>query len=405
MKMTALPHTPRLAAMAPSAIRELHNYYRELAHAEPDRDFIPLHFGEPDCGTPAFIVDAGCQALRDGAVFYEDNAGRADLKTALAAHLRSRWGCAVAPDEIVVTCGGVQAINLALTTLTAPGDTVINITPAWPNFRGAAEAAEARVVDFPLTYSDCTRRFSLDFDALAARIRSDRPSMIIVNSPSNPTGWVLDTPGVDALVALCRESGVRLLADEIYDRILFAPERTCPFRRAAGDWPGLALINGFSKSYCMTGWRVGYLLAAPALARQMARFQEFITSHAPSMAQVAAITALRDGEPFIAANINRYRELRDTVISAMAAVPAVECAVPDGGIYCFFRHPAAADSVAFCRRLAAETGVVLAPGAAFGAGGEGWLRLCFANEPARLLEAISRLAAFCDGPAHTNDSG
>jgi aspartate/methionine/tyrosine aminotransferase len=154
----------------------------------------------------------------------------------------------------------------------------------------------------------------------------------------------------------------------------------------------MILINGFSKTYCMTGWRLGYLVSAPSLVADLARMQEFITSHAPSMAQVAGMTALREGEPFVAQSLERYRKLRDLTMERVSALPGATAARSDGSFYAFFRLPAAADSVQFCIDLLKETGVVLAPGKGFG--GEGWLRLCFANEPERLNEALDRIDGF-----------
>ena len=388
----------RLDAMQPSEIREIHDLAARLRRERPDRSLIPLHFGEPAAGTPRFIVDAACAALRDGAVFYEDNRGRRDLTEALAAFHGRRHGVDLTPEHFVVTCGAMQAITLTMLAHVVPGDVVINVTPAWPNITEAARLAGADVREVPLRFDVANARFDLDFDELAGAAEAcARLRMIVVNSPSNPTGWEMPEAGWARLLALCRRHGACLVADEIYDRIHFDP---APFPSVlAHAVPGgcgvderLVVINGFSKSYCMTGWRLGYLIAAPDLAARLARMQEFITSHAPSMAQVAAITALRDGEPFVADCLGRYRARRALVLDRLARLDGAEVARPAGGFYVFFRLPGSADSVGFCRDLLLRRGVVLAPGRAFGAGGEGCLRLCFASEPTRLQEAIDRLA-------------
>jgi aspartate/methionine/tyrosine aminotransferase len=357
-------------------------------------DFIALHFGEPDLGTPAFIVEAGVRALREGALFYESNSGRADLKEALCEYHRRR-GVALAPEQVLITCGGVQAILVAMLGLLAPGDEMINVTPAWPNFQGGAELAGARVHDLALSFEPATRRFRLDFGALerlAARL--PRLRLISVASPANPTGWVATAEEKARLLRFCRERRLWLLGDEMYDRIVFEGDGRPSFAalREAGD--RLVVINGFSKTYCMTGWRLGYLLADPALVARLAQMQEYIVSCAPSMAQVAAITALREGEPFVAESLARYRLLRGIVLERLAAIPGAEGAEPAGGFYCFARLPGGEDSVRFCRALLETTGVITAPGRAFGAGGEGWVRLCFAQRPAVLEEALGRIAAY-----------
>ena len=398
----SLTHPDRLTAMNPSGLREIHNIYLQLKAQDPSRSFIPLHLGEPDRGTPQFIIDAACRALNNGAVFYEPNAGRMDLRDALVEHFRRRYGVALTPDNYVVTCGGTQAIALANLALVMPGDDVVIITPTWCNFTEAARVAGATLHEFPLQFDEGRHVFRLDIDALEQLLqRVDRPRLVTVNSPSNPTGWVMTAAEQERLWELSQRYGVYLLVDEIYDRLLFTEKPFPTALRLANtqaadpeEWGRMIVINGFSKTYRMTGWRLGYLITAPALAGNMARMQEFIISAAPSMAQVAAITALRDGESFAAESLKRYRALRDLTVGRLENLPGAVVARPDGAFYAFFQLPAAADSVAFCMELLKETGVAIAPGNAFGAGGEGWLRLCFANDPERLHEAMDRVESF-----------
>jgi aspartate/methionine/tyrosine aminotransferase len=279
--------------------------------------------------------------------------------------------------------------------LLAPGDEAIIVTPAWPNFHQAAVMAGAKVHEVPLTFMERERVFRLDFDLLRRTVEAaPRLRLIMANSPANPTGYVMPEGEQQALLAFCRERGIYLIADEMNDRIVFtAPEPPSFLKlRRAGD--RLIVINGFSKTYCMTGWRLGYLVTQPKLAGQLAQMQEFVTSHAPSMAQVAAITALRDGESFAQQSLERYRRLCAIAEAGLRALPGAVVARPEGAFDAFFRLPGSADSVAFCRDLVTRTGLMLAPGAAFGAGGEGWLRLCFAHEPNVLEEAFGRLRGF-----------
>jgi aspartate/methionine/tyrosine aminotransferase len=399
LQATALPslaqREDRLERMTPSAIREVHNLGARLRAAQPDRSLIALHFGEGDLGTPAFIVEAGARALREGAVFYENNAGRSDLTGALAAHFNARLGLALEPGRFVVTCGGVQAILLTMLGLVAPGDDVINITPAWPNFREAAVIAGGNVHDLPLRFDPGDNAFHLDLAALEHLARGlPRLRLVVVNSPSNPTGYAASEEEQRALLAFCRRQGAWLLADEMYERIVFgeAPRRS--FLQLAGPEERLVVINGFSKTYAMTGWRLGYLIATPALAERLAQMQEFVTSCAPAAAQVAALTALREGETYVAESRTRYQRLRDAMLERLRGIPGVTVARPDGAFYGFFQAPGSQDSLAFCKAFLHESGVMLAPGCAFGAGGEGWLRLCFAKEPALLDEALGRLERY-----------
>lgn len=378
-----------MASMQPSQIREIHNLSVRLRAEDPARPQFPLHFGEPDLGTPDFIVEAGCQALRDGAVFYENNAGRSDLRLALAEHR------GLSAEHFVLTCGGTQAVFLSLLALLSPGDDTFMVTPSWPNLGEAARLAGARVHEVPLHFEEDNRVFRLDLERLENTVRNaSNPRLLIVNSPSNPTGWTTTPDEQQQLIAICRAHDLFLVADEIYDRIVFRSEPFASTTRFLCEWSKLIVINGFSKTYAMTGWRIGYLITTPELAAELARMQEFITSHAPSMAQVAAITAVRDGEDFVAASLTRYRTLRDGVVSHLASIPGVTVARPDGTFYVFFRVDGVGDSMQFCIRLLSDTGVSLAPGSAFGDGGNGWVRLCFANRLEVLESAIARLRSF-----------
>ena len=399
---SSIPRVDRLETMRPSEIREIHNIAQQVMRENPSQSFISLHLGEPDLGTPQFIIDAACKALNDGAVFYEPNAGRLDLREELVKYFHGYYGIDLTPENFVVSCGGTQGIALSMLALVSPGDDVINITPNWCNFTEAARIAGAKLHELPLQFNEERHVFELDFDALQQTLdRANRPRMVTANSPSNPTGWVMTAEEQENLLDLCHKYNMFLLLDEMYDRLLFTDEPFPTGLRLANtravdpeSWGRMVVINGFSKTFCMTGWRLGYLISAPPLIANMARMQEFITSHAPSMAQVAGITALREGEPFVSQSLERYRKLRELIVERLSALPGAVVARPDGAFYAFFRLPAASDSVRFCKDLLLEAGVILAPGKAFGQGGEGWLRLCFANEPDRLHEAMDRVENF-----------
>lgn len=386
----------RLAQIAPSQIRELHNLYLAQRAEKPDMSFITLHFGEPDLGTPQFLVDAGCDALQNGAVFYEANAGRTDLRDELVRFYSDHYKHELTRDHFVVTCGAVQAIFLSMAGLVNSGDGVINITPAWPNFDGAAKLVGADVHELPLSFDTEQRRFWVDFDKLDAMIKQHpNVRLVVAISPSNPTGWVMTRAEKIHMLEFCRQHDLYLLADEIYDRIVFTDDQ-CSFLSLSQPDDRLVVLNGFSKTYCMTGWRLGYLVADPEIARPMAQMQEYVVSHAPSMAQVAAITALREGEPFVAESLARYKRLRDLAVGKLNEIEGLTIAQADGSFYLFFKLPGETTSVEFCQELLYKTGVVIAPGAAFGAGGEGWARICYATEDDLLATAIDRLKAFVE---------
>ena len=390
--------------MQPSIIRELHNAAQELLKRDPPRELIPLHFGESNQGTPEFIIDAACQALRGGAVFYENNSGRADLKQALAEHTNRRLGTNLAPENFVVTCGGTQAIHLTMMALLSEATCAVVLTPSWPNITQAARIAGAHVVEFPLDFDHRRGAFVLNLGRLEQVVETlSGLRLIVINSPSNPTGWVITPQDMRDLHELCVTRGITLMSDEIYVRLMLARREAPTALRLSGDLRQVVVIDGFSKSHCMTGWRIGHLITNPELAVEMARMQEFVVSHAPSSAQVAAITALRDGESFIADNNQRYQRLRDYVANRLRAIPRSVVANCEGAFYTFFRLPGSDDSEQFCRDLLDDTGVILAPGKAFGEGGEGWLRLCFASDEERLQSALDRIERFCAERATGNE--
>ena len=333
--------------------------------------------------------------MRDGAVFYENNSGRPDLVAELSRYYARHHSVELDPAQFVVTCGGVQAICLIMLSHLSPGDEAIIITPAWPNFREAAVLAGAKVHEQPLYFDQHSKEFHLDLKELSDLAdRCKNLKLILVNSPSNPTGNVLSVEEKRSLLKFSRERNLTLVSDEMYERLDFSNNKEPSFLSLKSPEDQLVVINGFSKTYSMTGWRLGYLVAEPELAQQMSKLQEFITSHAPSMVQVAAVTALREGEGYIEESLARYKRLRNLVLERLNSMPDVVTATPKGGFYAFFKHPGTTDSIAFSEALLRETGLMTAPGKAFGAGGEGWIRICFAKDDQVLLDACDRLEGF-----------
>jgi aspartate aminotransferase len=252
--------------------------------------------------------------------------------------------------------------------------------------------ATAREIAQPL----CGERYRVDFDALDAAT-GPRTKLLLYTSPSNPLGWVASDAEQQQLLDFCRKRGLWLVADEVYDRLYFGGPLGEPvpsiLRKATRD-DAVVVIHSFSKSYCMTGWRVGYLIARRDLGRQATELNEFIISHAPSFAQKAAETALAHGEEELIRMVGRLKENRDFCLAALAAMPGVTVPKPDAAFYLFPKIDGLTDSFAFCRRLLEETKVGLAPGVAFGAGGEGSVRICYAADRSILEPAMERLGKF-----------
>jgi aspartate/methionine/tyrosine aminotransferase len=373
-----------------------HSRIRELAEeAMAMEGVLRLHFGESNLPTPEFIRRAAIEAMNSGFTFYTENAGLPSTRRAIALHYRRLHGVELDPErEIVVTASGVQALNVAIRCVLDPGDEAVLLTPAWPNASAMVALANARPVEVPLVRSG--ERYGVDFDAVRAAI-SRRTRLLVSTSPSNPLGWVATEAEQQALLELAREHGLWLLADEVYERLYYLGEPGEPARsilRKATRDDAVIVTQSFSKSYAMTGWRLGWLVARADLADRAARLNEFIVSHAPSFTQKAGETALEQGESWIREMVTELRANRDFCVAALRRMPGLWVPRPDGAFYLFPRVDGVTDSMALCRRILREARVGLAPGVAFGAGGEGSLRLCYASTRSLLEEAMERLEQF-----------
>jgi aspartate/methionine/tyrosine aminotransferase len=357
---------------------------------------LRLYFGESSAPTPDVIKRAATEAMAAGFTFYTENAGLPSLRSELAKSYARLHGVELDPaTEIVVTASGVQALNVGIRCVLDPGDEAVVLTPAWPNGARIVElcGATAREVAQPVVGG----RYGLDLDAIEAAIGS-RTRLLLITSPSNPLGWVATQEEQSALLELCRRHGLWLLADEVYERLYWRdpdPSQPAPsiLRLATRD-DAVMVVQSFSKAYCMTGWRVGWLVARRDLARKATELNEYIVSHAPSFAQKAGEVALREGESDLRAMLAELAVSRDLCLTALQRMPGVTVPEPEGAFYLFARIEGLDDSFGFCRRLLIERKVGLAPGVAFGAGGEGSVRLCYAAERPILEEALARLEKF-----------
>ncbi|WP_175686574.1 pyridoxal phosphate-dependent aminotransferase [Burkholderia anthina] len=377
---------------ARSAVRGLRaSLIRDVANAGIGvSDILPFWFGESDRVTPAFIRDAAAASLRDGATFYTHNLGTASLRDAIAAYVSARHGVTSA-DTIAVTSSGVNALMLAAQMLVGPGDRVVAVTPLWPNLVEIPKILGAHVECVPLGHDDAG--WQLDVDRLLAALTPDT-RMLLVNSPNNPTGWILSRGDQQCVLAHCRRHGIWLVADEVYERLAYGPGGAPSFLDIAARDDRVVVVNSFSKAWAMTGWRLGWLVAPASVMGDLSKLVEYNTSCAPVFVQAAGEVALRDGEPFVQSFVTALRDARDHLVAALRTLPGVDVPPPPGAMYLFLRVPGADDSLAFCKALVREAGLGLAPGRAFGPEGEGFVRWCYACDPARLDAGVERLRAF-----------
>lgn len=367
---------------------------REVANAGLGRDnVLAFWFGESDEPTPTVVTDAAITSLSASETFYSHNLGMPSLREALADYTTGLHR-PVAAERIAVTSSGVNALMLAIQALAGPGDKVAAIVPVWPNLTVQPLILGAVVTRIALQVTG--GRWQLDLAALRVAV-TPTTRVLLVNAPNNPTGWTLTRFEQQAILDHCRSTGTWIVADEVYERLFFEPGARCApsFLDLADVDERLVVVQSFSKSFLMTGWRLGWLVLPLALVGAIGKLIEFNTSCAPVFVQRAGFAALQHANESVPALVERLRRCRDTLLPQLAALPGIEVASPDGGMYAFFRVDGQADSLTFAKRLVVEAGLGLAPGEAFGDEAQGWLRWCFASrDPARLTFGVERLKRF-----------
>ena len=352
---------------------------------------VKLCYGESDMVTPEFICRAATDAMRAGHTFYTHTAGYSELRQTIAEKVFELHHVEYRPGEIMSTVGATAAIFTAIRACVGPGDNAIVISPTYAIFVNGVVmcGGEAR----PVALDRDGSRFRLDLDRVAGAIDA-KTRMIIVNSPSNPTGWVISVGDQRALCELARRHDLVILADEVYERLVYDVPLAPSFARVMPDKEHVIVVNSFSKAYNMTGWRLGWAQAGESIIRAMYKAAEFITSNPAAMVQQAGIVALRDGESYLRELRDHYAARRAQVKAALAAIPGVTLQDPQGAFYAFFAIDGLRDSTAFTSRLVRDTGLALTPGVAFGASGEGYVRLCFAASEQTISDGLARLTRF-----------
>jgi aspartate aminotransferase len=352
---------------------------------------VNLGGGDPDFDTPLHIVDAATEAIRRGLTHYVASKGIPELRRAIAAKFRRDNQVAYDPDtEVIATAGGKLALYIALAAMIEPGDEILIFDPAWVSYEPMIRMLDGIPVDVPLRPED---NFILDPDALRNRI-TPRTKAMILNSPNNPTGRVL-TPEELAIVAgAAQEHGIWALSDEIYEPIVYDGHRHTSLAALPGMRDLTVTINGMSKAYAMTGWRLGYLGAPAPLCEQILKVQQHVVTCAPSFVQAAGVAALLGPQDCVAEMVAEYDRRRRFMTDALNAIPGVQCPLPQGAFYLFPRVAyRGLDSNALARFMIEKAHVAVTPGAAFGRTASQNIRLTFATSMANLRQAVGQLSA------------
>ncbi|MES0879898.1 pyridoxal phosphate-dependent aminotransferase [Roseibium sp. SCP14] len=355
-------------------------------------DLIPLWAGEGDLPTPEFICRSAKQSLDRGETFYTYQRGIPQLREALADYHKDLYGKDFSPERFYVTGSGMQSIQLAVQAVAGAGKEVIVPSPAWPNITAAVEVHGARAV--PVAMREEDNGWQLHLDDIEATITPDTTA-IFLNSPCNPTGWVANLDLLKEVLNLARRHKLWIIADEIYALFYYGEGSRAPsFYDIAEEHDQIIFVNSMSKNWAMTGWRIGWISAPPVLGQVFENLIQYSTSGVPSFSQWGAVAALRQGREFLEAQVARARAGRDCLLKGFQDIDRVRVLPPEGAFYLFFSIDGVTDTRQFALDLVRQTGVGLAPGTAFGMGGENYLRLCYARRQDHLEEAVRRISAW-----------
>lgn len=360
-------------------------------HGRGREGLIPLWAGEGDLPTPAFIADAARASLAAGETFYTWQRGIPELRSALAHYHARHFGRVYRAEEFLVTGGGMQAIQLAIQAVAGDGDEVVYLTPAWPNFAGALGVAGGTPV--PVTLDHSANGWSCDVSKIEAAI-TPRTRALFINSPSNPTGWTADRDTLVEILAIARRHGLWIIADEIYAHFHYGAGRAASFMDVMDEGDRILFVNSFSKNWAMTGWRIGWLRVHPELQQMFENLIQYSTSGVAPFMQRGAVAALDQGDVFISEQVARARAARDLVCDILGATGRADFAAPQGAFYLFFRVDGVTDSRSAAFDIVDRANVGLAPGTAFGEGGEAFFRICFHRRLDQVEEAASRVAGW-----------
>lgn len=378
------PYNTAIENLTPNAGTDL------LRYARTKEGVLSLAQGEGSLSTPHFICDAAVRALKDeGKTFYAPILGHQELRDELSTYYRNIYGLDIPASRFFVTGSGTTAVHLSLAAIINAGDEVVAVTPIWKNLLSAVEIAEAKIKQVGMSYVD-GQGWQLDLNHLFAACTPATKAILIV-TPSNPTGWTMSTKEMKTIMDFARERGIWVLADEVYTRTVYGQVRAPSFLDVSEPDDLLLVINSFSKTWAMTGWRLGWIVGPQAAEIKICDLALYNNMGPSSFMQYGALAALREGEGFLKEQLTLWRSNLDLVMDRFGQMPKISMTRPQASFYAFFKVEGETDCIAFCKKLIDEVGLSLAPGCAFGDCGRGFIRLAFACSETKLLDALDRL--------------
>ena len=368
---------------------------RNIANSAIDnKDVIPLWFGETDIVTPKFISDSMKVALDEGHTFYTTNHGVPELVESISQYSSHLHNKIILENRIMITAAGMNALMIAAEAIVNPNEKIICVTPVWPNFMRCVQIMGGQIIEIPLLLSERENKWQLNLEEIEKNISDVKG--IYINSPNNPTGWMMEKKEQEKILEICRKNKKWIIADEVYERVVYDRKVAPSFLDIASEKDLLIVVNSFSKSWAMTGWRLGWITIPENTLNLFEKLNEFNIASPAAPVQHAGITAIKEGENFILNMMSKLSNARNIAINNLTSFSLVELPYPNAAFYAFFRVKGVKDSELFCKETLKQTGVGLAPGTAFGKDTNNWLRICYAKSPDLLEAAFLKLKAVLD---------
>ncbi len=354
------------------------------------KNIIPLWFGEDELPSSNILIEEGIKALRDGKTFYTENKGTKELCSELSKYLSKLYNNYISTDKILITASGMSGLMLAAEAIIEPYDQILAVTPVWPNFMRCVEIMGGRTKQFPLELKG--KNWQLNINKLLNS--SKKMKAIYINSPNNPTGWMINQEEQKYILDFCRKNGIWLIADEVYSRIVYKNKYAPSFLDIYKEDDPLIVINSFSKAWSMTGWRLGWMVLPKSIVPIFEKLNEFNVASANSIAQVTGIKALKKSEVIIKDTISRFKSSRELLVKELNKNNNIEFGYPNAAFYLFFRIKNIQDTLKLSHKIVDEVGVGLAPGIAFGKHFNSFIRICFAKSNKTLKSALKKIGPY-----------